>query len=288
MPRTIRWSLILLILLASTTAAQAQNFGDIQLNEVDPRNNWVELRNNGFEAIDVSDFILCTFPSYSAISDLTIRAGSTTIEPGLFVVVEWDSKRDADGVAATIDGEVGLYRPESFGDFSNPGNLLDYMAFGASQASARAPVAVAAGLWSEAGVFAEMVPEGFTLAFFDGFASREQAWGQGDPTEGEPNQPLSSDVDDPEVPAGYTLSSVFPNPFNPEAQLTLALDQPQRVAVDVYDLLGRHVQTLFAGTLGPAETHRFTFEAGTLPSGLYLIQVAGETFRDTRRAMLLK
>lgn len=288
MPRTLRRSLILLVLLASTTAVQAQSIEDIHLNEVDPRNNWVELRNNGLAPIDVSDFILCTFPTYSAISDLTIRAGSTTIEPGLFVVVQWDPKRDADADATTIDGEVGLYRPGSSGSFDDADNLVDYLAFGASQASARAPVAVEAGLWSAPDVFAEMVPEGFTLAFFDGFETREESWGQGDPTENGPNQPLSSDVDDPEVPTGYTLSAVFPNPFNPEAQLTLTLAQPQHVAVEVYDLLGRHVETLFTGVLGTAGEHRFTFEAGTLPSGLYLVQVAGETFTATRRAMLLK
>jgi hypothetical protein len=91
-----------------------------------------------------------------------------------------------------------------------------------------------------------------------------------------------------EVPDAYSLSQVYPNPFNPQAQFTLTVAQTQHVVISVFDVLGRQVDTLYEGILAPGTQHPFTFEATTLPSGLYLIRAQGETFVDTRPAMLAK
>ncbi|RMF57903.1 MAG: T9SS C-terminal target domain-containing protein, partial [Bacteroidetes bacterium] len=91
-----------------------------------------------------------------------------------------------------------------------------------------------------------------------------------------------------EVPGTYALSDVYPNPFNPRAQFTLAVEQAQHVRIAVYNLLGEEVALLHDGTLAGETTHTFAFEAGTLPSGLYLVRVAGERFTAVRQALLLK
>ncbi len=90
------------------------------------------------------------------------------------------------------------------------------------------------------------------------------------------------------VPNGYELSSVYPNPFNPTTTFNLVVAREQNVAVSVYDMQGRKIQTLYSGALTANDQHRFSFEAGTLPSGLYVIRVAGESFNDARKVMLLK
>lgn len=102
-----------------------------------------------------------------------------------------------------------------------------------------------------------------------------------DPTVATPSEPM------PEVPEGYALSAVYPNPFNPQATFTLALLQAQDVTVAVYDILGQRVATLHEGGLA-AQEHRFTLNAAGWPSGLYLVRAVGEQFVTTQRAVLLK
>ena len=90
------------------------------------------------------------------------------------------------------------------------------------------------------------------------------------------------------LPEAYRLSSLAPNPFNPQAQFTLAIQQAQHVQIGVYNALGQRVAVLHEGTLTADEEHRFTLEAGGLPSGVYLIRVVGDRFAASRRAVLLK
>ncbi|MEM6337917.1 MAG: T9SS type A sorting domain-containing protein, partial [Bacteroidota bacterium] len=91
-----------------------------------------------------------------------------------------------------------------------------------------------------------------------------------------------------EVPGAYVLSDAYPNPFNPQAMFTLAVAERQRVTVDLFDALGRSVQTLHKGELAANQTHRFTLDGSRLPSGVYLYRVAGESFVESRRVTLVK
>ncbi len=91
-----------------------------------------------------------------------------------------------------------------------------------------------------------------------------------------------------EWPEGYRLSAAYPNPFNPATQVTLELQTDQHVRLAVYDLLWRSVALLHDGLLTARDRHAFTFEAGSLPSGVYLLEATGEAFSATRRVVLLK
>ena len=93
---------------------------------------------------------------------------------------------------------------------------------------------------------------------------------------------------DVELPDAYTLSPAYPNPFNPQTQLNLTLREAQQVAVEVYDVLGRRVQTLFNGMMEANRQHAIRFEAGNLAGGLYLIQVRGKSFHDVRTVILFQ
>ena len=86
----------------------------------------------------------------------------------------------------------------------------------------------------------------------------------------------------------FLLTSPYPNPFNPQSQFSLMVKREQKVAVSVYDVVGRRVRTLFEGTMGAEQARVFVFEAGDLPSGLYLIHAWGEAFVKTHKVMLLK
>jgi hypothetical protein len=91
-----------------------------------------------------------------------------------------------------------------------------------------------------------------------------------------------------ETPGTYALSAAYPNPFNPQTRFELAVRQQQHVVVSVYDALGRQVATLFEGQVAAGEARTLTFDAGSLPSGMYMIRAVGETFQEARRVTLMK
>ncbi len=90
-----------------------------------------------------------------------------------------------------------------------------------------------------------------------------------------------------ELPAGYVLSPVYPNPFNPQARFTLEMNDAQTVRISVFDVLGREIQILHDGSLSAGSTG-FVIDGTSLPSGLYVLRAAGETFTTSRRMTLLR
>ncbi len=90
------------------------------------------------------------------------------------------------------------------------------------------------------------------------------------------------------VPDDYVLSAAYPNPFNPSTSFNLTVGIRQQVTVEVYNMLGQPVRRLFNEVMEAGERRTFTFDAGNLPSGIYLYRVRGETFTAARQITLLK
>ena len=91
-----------------------------------------------------------------------------------------------------------------------------------------------------------------------------------------------------ETPGTHVLSSVYPNPFNPQASFTLSVARDQRVEIALYNALGRRMSVLFDGALDANQTQTFTISGAGLASGLYLIRATGEAFTATQSVTLLK
>ena len=85
-----------------------------------------------------------------------------------------------------------------------------------------------------------------------------------------------------ELPAAVTLAQNYPNPFNPSTAIRYELPAAEHVRLDVFDVSGRNVKVLVDGTR-PAGTHTARFDAGGLPSGLYVyrLQAGGNTIVKT-------
>ncbi len=86
----------------------------------------------------------------------------------------------------------------------------------------------------------------------------------------------------------FTLSEIYPNPFNPTARFTLQVRDEQNVDVEVYDMLGRRVQVLHRGVVPSSSKETFEIDGSRLSSGLYIVRITGEQFADTRKITLLK
>lgn len=79
----------------------------------------------------------------------------------------------------------------------------------------------------------------------------------------------------------------YPNPFNPSTRVSFTLEKESEVRIELYDLKGRRVDTLFEG-VKPAGAHSFTYQPRHLASGAYVILMKAGSFRATQRMMLVK
>jgi hypothetical protein len=91
-----------------------------------------------------------------------------------------------------------------------------------------------------------------------------------------------------EMEGPFELAAPYPNPFRQRATFTLLIAEAQQVDITAYNQLGQRVATLHRGTLEPNTEHSFRLTARHLSSGLYFIQIHGETFSTTERAVLIR
>lgn len=77
---------------------------------------------------------------------------------------------------------------------------------------------------------------------------------------------------EPNDPRSLALHPNYPNPFTTSTDIRFDLPEAQPVRLVVYDVLGRAVQVLLDAARG-AGRHTVVFEAGDLPSGLYVYRL---------------
>lgn len=87
---------------------------------------------------------------------------------------------------------------------------------------------------------------------------------------------------------GYELSAASPNPFDFRTSFSIEVEERQEILVEVYNLLGQRVRSLYQGVLEPGFPMTLHFEAENLPNGLYVYRVRGETFEASRKVTLLR
>ncbi|MCP4582322.1 MAG: T9SS type A sorting domain-containing protein [candidate division Zixibacteria bacterium] len=98
----------------------------------------------------------------------------------------------------------------------------------------------------------------------------------------------ATDIDNPTTLPHHTfLKPNYPNPFNAATTIDYGLSQPGHVTIDIYDLLGRHIETLI-DTEHPHGLHQTTWHAENIPSGVYFYKINAGDYTKTRKMTLLK
>ncbi len=85
----------------------------------------------------------------------------------------------------------------------------------------------------------------------------------------------------------FQLFQNYPNPFNPTTTISYSLPKKSRVALNVYDVLGREVVTLVNKEM-EAGTHSQLLNALNLPSGIYFYRIEAGYYTQTKKFLLLK
>ena len=89
------------------------------------------------------------------------------------------------------------------------------------------------------------------------------------------------------VPSEYSLFQNFPNPFNPETEITFYLPEFTRVSITIYNLLGEVVDILIDSELN-AGYHGITWNASSKTSGVYFYRLMAGDFTDMKKMLLIK
>jgi hypothetical protein len=90
----------------------------------------------------------------------------------------------------------------------------------------------------------------------------------------------------------FTLSAVYPNPFNPQTKIDYQLPKESRVVLRVFNIKGELVRTL-ADKLVRAGRYSVVWDGkdmtgAAVPSGTYFYQITAGDFVQTRTMVLLK
>lgn len=104
---------------------------------------------------------------------------------------------------------------------------------------------------------------------------------------GEANVELLNLVELSGIPERFALKQNFPNPFNPRTQIEYDLAEDGPVSLVVYNLLGVEVYRMVQ-SVQPAGRYSVTWNAGDLPSGIYILRLQAGKFSESRKMMLLK
>ncbi|UCE66060.1 MAG: T9SS type A sorting domain-containing protein [Candidatus Zixiibacteriota bacterium] len=108
------------------------------------------------------------------------------------------------------------------------------------------------------------------------------AYGGGDSTMTDIESPIIIKAD------RFTVSQNYPNPFNSYTAIEYYLNQDATVGIEIYDILGRRVETLLAETIQPPGRHSIIWKADDYPSGIYLYIIRIGEGRTIGKCLLLK
>ena len=89
------------------------------------------------------------------------------------------------------------------------------------------------------------------------------------------------------VPLSYEFKQAYPNPFNPSCQLEFQVSQKAFVEIELYNLLGQKVRSVFSSELAAGQ-HRLTIDGAGLASGTYICRMHADKYVTSQKIVLLK
>jgi photosystem II stability/assembly factor-like uncharacterized protein len=92
-----------------------------------------------------------------------------------------------------------------------------------------------------------------------------------------------------EVPATYYIDQNYPNPFNPATTIKFGIPKAGNVSLNVYDITGRLVKTLFNNAPLNPGTVTYKFDGTNFASGVYFYTLIVDNNKiDTKKMVLVK
>jgi hypothetical protein len=89
------------------------------------------------------------------------------------------------------------------------------------------------------------------------------------------------------ISSEFTISQNYPNPFNPTTTIKYSVSKQSIVAIKVYDVLGREIETLVNDEKSTGN-YKVEFDASKLTSGIYFYRMQAGDFVETKKIILMK
>jgi len=239
--------------MALNSSTRADEYGEFD--------DWIELYNGTAAAVDIGGMYISD--NLSKPQKFQIPATQpqiTTIAAGGYLLL-WADGTPAQGVLhlsikLSGDGEeIGLWRQTASGLVT-----VDSVIFGAQSSNVS---------WGRS-------PDGSNNLKI-----------LGKPTPGQPNS-TTGVLPDPDLTPGlFRLQQNFPNPFNARTAISYELDRDGPVRIGIYDVAGREIRILVdeKQTRG---SHQVVFDAGDLPSGVYLCRLSLAAAEQSIKMLLVR
>jgi hypothetical protein len=95
------------------------------------------------------------------------------------------------------------------------------------------------------------------------------------------------DDDNASQPTDFVLLGNYPNPFNPSTVIRLNLPNAGHVRIDIFNILGQHVQALYDGAMSAGQ-NEVVWNGEKAASGVYLYRVVSGNKTATSKMLLMK
>jgi len=98
-----------------------------------------------------------------------------------------------------------------------------------------------------------------------------------------------SSIDDSDniIPVEYSLEQNYPNPFNPVTTINFSIPNEDLVTIKIYNTIGEEIETLI-NEMKQAGNYNVSFNASSLPSGIYFYRLQAGKFLETKKMILMK
>jgi hypothetical protein len=90
-----------------------------------------------------------------------------------------------------------------------------------------------------------------------------------------------------ELPQRFSLEQNYPNPFNPSTNIKFEVAKASHVKLVIYDALGREISVLANESMQPG-SYNANFSADGLNSGIYFYSLITDSYKETKKMILLK
>ena len=101
------------------------------------------------------------------------------------------------------------------------------------------------------------------------------------------NESASMEINTQTIPDNYSISTIYPNPFNPATTISFSIPEFGFTTITVYDINGRQLETLTNEVLSVGN-YSINWNASDYPSGVYLIRMVSGEFTQTQKVVLVK
>lgn len=98
---------------------------------------------------------------------------------------------------------------------------------------------------------------------------------------------VSVKPEDMPIPESFFVDQNYPNPFNPSTTIRYGLPSESFVTVQVFNILGQEIATLFEGRQN-AGVHELNFDASNFSSGVYIYRIQTEKTVGVKQMILLR